>query len=110
MTSLNTMSQAKSYDNASLRRTLRCCTVANTLSIGFGAQVVPVLGREVVEGQQRVAVLVLITGISLLREVQEGSHPPRYTAFLTQPSPILWHGSGLSARQLPQSPRLEQLR
>jgi len=44
MTSLNTMSQAKSYDNASLMRTLRCCTVANTLSIGFGAQVSVVHG------------------------------------------------------------------
>src|SRR5512132_2859536 len=56
MTSLNTMSRAVSWDNAPLVRTVRCRTVANTLSIGF-AQVIPVLGREVVEGQQRVSVL-----------------------------------------------------
>ena len=30
-------------------------------------------------------------GVSLLREVQAGFHPPRYAAFLTQPSPILRH-------------------
>jgi len=32
-------------------------------------------------------------GVSLLREVQAGSHPPRYAALLTQPSPILRHSS-----------------
>ena len=32
-------------------------------------------------------------GVSLLREVQAGFHPPRYAAFLTQPSPILRHSS-----------------
>jgi len=32
-------------------------------------------------------------GSPVLREVQAGSHPPRYAAFLTQPSPILRHSS-----------------
>lgn len=32
-------------------------------------------------------------GVSLLREVQAGFHPPRYAAFLIQPSPILRHSS-----------------
>ena len=35
MTSLNTMSRAVSCDSAPLVRTVRCRTVANTLSIGF---------------------------------------------------------------------------
>jgi hypothetical protein len=30
-------------------------------------------------------------GVSLLREVQAGFHPPRYAAFLTQPSPSFSH-------------------
>ena len=35
MTSLNIMSRAVSCDSAPLVRTVRCRTVANTLSIGF---------------------------------------------------------------------------
>ena len=35
MTSLNTMSRAVSWDSAPLVRTVRCLTVANTLSIGL---------------------------------------------------------------------------
>ena len=42
-------------DNEPLVRTLRCRTVVDTFSIG-GAQVIPMLGRKVVEGQQRVAI------------------------------------------------------
>jgi hypothetical protein len=32
-------------------------------------------------------------GVSLLREVQAGFHPPRYAAFLTSPSPSFGHSS-----------------
>jgi hypothetical protein len=32
-------------------------------------------------------------GVSLLREVQAGFHPPRYVAFLTEPSPRFRHSS-----------------
>jgi hypothetical protein len=32
-------------------------------------------------------------GVSLLREVQAGFHPPRYAAFLNQPSPRFHHSS-----------------
>jgi hypothetical protein len=32
-------------------------------------------------------------GVSLLREVQAGFHPPRYAASLTQPSPSFGHSS-----------------
>jgi len=38
--------------------------------------------------------VVLVIGVSLLREVQAGFHPPQYAAFLTQPSPISRHSSG----------------
>jgi hypothetical protein len=38
-------------------------------------------------------VLFLIIGVSLLREVQAGFHPPRYAAFLTSPSPSFAHSS-----------------
>ena len=54
ITSLKTMRRAVSCDNAPFMRTVRCLTVANTLSMGFvRAQVVPVIGGEVEERQQR---------------------------------------------------------
>jgi hypothetical protein len=40
-------------------------------------------------------VLLLIIGVSLLREVRAGFHPPRYAAFLTSPSPSFGHSSRL---------------
>src|SRR5512144_3034747 len=36
-------------------------------------------------------------GVSLLREVQAGFHPPRYAAFLTKPSPSFGYSSAESA-------------
>ena len=32
-------------------------------------------------------------GVSLLREIQAGFHPPRYAAFLSAPSPSFGHSS-----------------
>ena len=43
--------------------------------------------------------VVLVIGVSLLREVQAGFHLPRYAAFLTQPSPILRHSSAKSGNR-----------
>src|SRR3954468_10620100 len=58
MTSLNTISRAVACDSAPLVRTVRWRTGANTLSIGLLVRRwFPVLGREVVESQQRLAVL-----------------------------------------------------
>ena len=57
MTSLNTISLAVVGDRAPLVRTVRCRTVAKTNSIGVrGPQVIPVLGGEVEEGEQRITV------------------------------------------------------
>src|SRR5512132_4102173 len=58
MTSLNTMSRAVSWDNAPLVRTVSVPHRGEHALDRVGrAQVIPVLGREVVEGQQRVSVL-----------------------------------------------------
>src|SRR5215212_3072400 len=63
MTSLKTISRAVSCDSAPLVRTVRWRTVANTLPNRVDrAQVVPVLGREVVKRQQRLAVLGQVRG------------------------------------------------
>ena len=44
------------------------------------------------EGNNRA---ILCHGVSLLREVQAGFHPPRYAAFLTSPSPSFGYSSQL---------------
>jgi len=38
-------------------------------------------------------------GVSLLREVQAGFHPPRYAALLKSPSPSFDHSSSLEGRR-----------
>src|SRR5215218_7322286 len=57
MMSLNTISLAVVGESAPLVRTVRCRTVANTLDRVCRSQVVPVLGGQVVEGEQGVAIL-----------------------------------------------------
>ena len=52
------MASAVLLERHPLDRTVRCRTVANVLSIGFDVRrCFPVLGREVIEGEQRFAVL-----------------------------------------------------
>ena len=56
--SLKTMASAVLLERHPLDRTVRCRTVANVLSMGFGgAQMLPMLGGKVVERQHRLAVL-----------------------------------------------------
>ena len=52
------MRRAVSWDSAPFMRTVRCLTVAKTLSIGFKvAQVVPMIGGKVEEHQQCLPIL-----------------------------------------------------
>src|ERR671912_303494 len=50
MTSLNTISRAVACDSAPLVRTVRCRTVANTLSIGFAVRRLPDLAQVPLRG------------------------------------------------------------
>jgi hypothetical protein len=62
---LKTMAIAVLFERHPLDRTVRCRTVANLLSMGVGGpQVLPMLSREVVKRQQRLAVL------------RQATHPP----------------------------------
>src|ERR1700736_381792 len=66
-TSLKTMASAVLFDRQPFDRMVRCRTVAKVLSNGVRrSQVLPVLGREVVERQQRIAVLGQAIGSSLV--------------------------------------------
>src|SRR5258705_13609663 len=56
-TSLKTMASAVLFDRQPFDRMVRCRTVAKVLSMGFVVRKLPVLGRKVVERQQRIAVL-----------------------------------------------------
>ena len=53
------MASAVRFDRQPFERTVRCRTVANVLSMGFVVRRwLPMLGGEVIESQQRIAVLV----------------------------------------------------
>src|SRR5207302_9186029 len=66
-TSLKTMASAVLFDRQPFDRMVRCRTVAKVLFNGVRcSQVLPVLGREVVERQQRIAVLGQAIGSSLV--------------------------------------------
>jgi transposase len=55
-------------------------------------------------------VLFIVMGVSLLREVQAGFHPPRYAAFLTSPSPRFPYSSRKIDAALKAKIALEALR
>ncbi|MGB6252546.1 MAG: hypothetical protein WBF62_04770, partial [Bradyrhizobium sp.] len=54
--------------------------------------------------------LLLIIGVSLLREVRAGFHPPRYAAFLTSPSPSFGHSSPARWPDLMETAQIRQTR
>src|SRR5439155_2457672 len=62
MTSLNTISRAVSCDSAPLVRTVRCRTVANTLSIGF------VTGMRITVPARSAGTSVLVYGATIRDE------------------------------------------
>src|SRR5271169_5090451 len=66
-TSLKTMASAVLFDRQPFDRMVRCRTVAKVLSMGFVVgKCFPVLGREVVERQQLIAVLGQTIGRSVV--------------------------------------------
>lgn len=84
---MKTMSLAVFCESAPVVRTVRCRTVPDggedALDRIAGAEVVPVVGREVEEGQQRLAVLhqaghrLVVLGAGFLGEgVQSGGSGP----------------------------------